>query len=156
MTERIESEAIAPVRRSVVVNRPADHAFRVFTEEIATWWPIKEHSIAGDRAEVAVLECRVNGRVYERNADGGEGEWGRVLEWEPPSRLALAWQPNPNRAAPTEVEVRFTPRDDGSTLVELEHRGWERPGAGDESVRTEYAAGWQGVLERFASVASAA
>ena len=31
---------IAPVRKSVVVDAPVEHAFRVFTERIGEWWPV--------------------------------------------------------------------------------------------------------------------
>ena len=85
-------------------------------------------------------------------SDGAEGNWGTVLVWEPPSRVVLAWKPNTTPDPPTEVEVRFTPQGDG-TLVELEHRGWERLGVAAERARAGYGQGWVGVLALFASAA---
>ena len=115
------------VRRSVRVARPQEDAFRVFTEEIAAWWPLDTHSIGKDGrpAETAVLEGREGGRFYERTGSGTE-LWGTVLVWEPPSRVVISWELVPGRP-PTEVEVRFSAEGEG-TRVELEHRGFERLG----------------------------
>ena len=49
----------------------------------------------------------------------------------------------------TEVEVRFRARG-GATVVELEHRGWERLGERAEEARASYSTGWVGVLDRYA------
>ncbi len=55
----------------------------------------------------------MNGRWYERGEDGSECEWGRVLAWNPPDGLTLAWQLNAafkfDPALVTEVEVKFVP-----------------------------------------------
>ena len=85
-------------------------------------------------------EPGVGGRLYEVTA-AGEQDWGRVLEWEPPSRFLLAWQIRP--ASGTEVEVRFLPEAPG-TRVELEHRGFD---AGES--RENYDRGWDVVLAPF-------
>ena len=69
----------------------------------------------------------VGGKVLEHLSNGQVLPWAEVLVWEPPTLFVLAWKPNSNANPPTEVEVRFTPQADG-TLVELEHRGWERLG----------------------------
>ena len=71
-----------------------------------------------------IFEEQVGGRIYERHADGGEGEWGRVLAWEPPARFVMSWYPGNDDSKATELEVRFTAEGDG-TRVDLEHRGWE-------------------------------
>lgn len=160
----METNEIEPVRRSVTVGASVDRAFEVFTNGLGTWWPLEHHSVsvgggeddaAAAPPQTAVLEPRVGGRVFERLADGTEHDWGRVLVWEPPTRLVLAWQPNRDPQAPTEVEVRFIAEADGGTRVELEHRGWERLGADAERARESYAGGWPGVLERFAAAADA-
>src|SRR5215216_711074 len=90
------------------------------------------------------LEAGVGGRLYERWHDGHEADWARVLAWEPPARLLLSWQPNPDRPAPTEVEVRFVPLEPDHTRVELEHRGWERLGDQGPESRAGYERGWPG------------
>ena len=96
-----------------------------------------------------VLEGRLGGRLYERWHDGGEADWGRVVTWEPPQRLVLSWQPNPERPAATEVEVRFVAVEPDHTRVELEHRGWERLGARAAERRERNERGWAGLLPHF-------
>src|SRR5205823_2342002 len=86
---------VEPVRRSVVVNRPVEDAFRVFTEEIGKWWALDVHSLSlgrtGAPAETAYMEGRVGGRLYERMSDGAEADWGRLHVWDPPHRVAFEW-----------------------------------------------------------------
>lgn len=52
----------------------------------------------------------------------------------------------------TEVEVLFTASDTG-TVVELEHRGWERLESDVVERYRGYAAGWTGALQRFRAAA---
>ena len=98
------------------------------------------------------------GRWFERDADGNECNWGFVTEFEPPSRLLLAWHlgpewgydPDPEKA--TEVEITFTAVVDG-TLVELEHRGFEKHGETGAKMRDAVSApgGWTDLLQLFAN-----
>jgi len=144
-----------PVQVAIEVRRGIEEAFRVFTDEIAAWWPVAGHSVEPDQVEAVVLEGRLGGRLYERWHDGGEADWGRVVTWEPPRRLVLSWQPNPERPAATEVEVRFVAVEPDHTRVELEHRGWERLGDLGPEARASYDGGWPGVLDSYAGTAMA-
>ena len=38
-----EAQQIGPVRKSVRVRSSPEHAFRVFTHEMDSWWPINYH-----------------------------------------------------------------------------------------------------------------
>jgi uncharacterized protein YndB with AHSA1/START domain len=139
---------IAPVTKSIVVKRSPEEAFRVYTEGIATWWPLETHSPSG-KSETLVIEPREGGRLYERTTDGEELDWGEVLAWDPPRRLVHSW--HLGRSVATEVELRFTPQGDG-TLVELVHSGWERHGDYAAELRAQYDSGWDLVFgERYAS-----
>ena len=105
------------IKKSIHVKRPVETAFRVFTEEIGKWWPLKEgYSFGGDRADQIFLEGRTGGRFFERFTDGEEYVVGVVTTYSPPSRIVFEWK-QPDWDAPTEVEVRFTPEGAG-TLVE--------------------------------------
>jgi uncharacterized protein YndB with AHSA1/START domain len=137
------------VRKSVTVPLPVEEAFDLFTERIGSWWTMRTHSLGGEQAQTAVLEGKVDGRLYERQADGTEADWGRVIVFEPPHRLVLAW----DLKAGTEVEVRFT-RDAESTRVDLEHRGWERLGEEADQWFRSYEAGWPTVLNGYVEAAS--
>jgi uncharacterized protein YndB with AHSA1/START domain len=131
------------VRKSLRVDCSVEHAFRTFTEGAATWWPFATHSIHGGDVEAVVWEGQ-GGRVYERAASR-EGDWGRLLVWEPPHRLVMTWHPGRGPDEATELEVRFSPDGDG-TLVELEHRGWESRTA---EARASYDVGWDDVLGHY-------
>jgi uncharacterized protein YndB with AHSA1/START domain len=152
---------IEPVRRDVTVAAGLEETFRLFTEDMAAWWPLETHSMAADREDgtsVAqlVFEPRLGGRLYEIADDGTEGTWGRVLVWEPPHRLVLAWKPNLRDEPETEVEVTFAAVDAG-TRVALEHRGWDLLGERADEAATGYRVGWAFILgERFAEIVGVA
>lgn len=151
--------APAPVRKSVRVGTRPAQAFEVFTAAMGRWW-LPSHSINSSPLKDVVIERRVGGRWYERGEDGSECNWGRVLVWEPPTRLVLAWQLDGrwrfNADLVTEVEVRFIADGERATRVELEHRNIERFGDQAEAVRKalDSPEGWQGLLARFASAAA--
>ena len=144
MTETI---ATAPITKSAHVRCAVDHALRVFTAEIGTWWPTETHARAPGAVREVVWEEREGGEVYEIEHGGARARWATVLTWEPPHRLVIAWQVNPDRLG-TEIEVRFTPEGVG-TRVELEHRLWERLGDAAVELRAGYDTGWDAVFGRF-------
>jgi uncharacterized protein YndB with AHSA1/START domain len=104
-----------------------------------------------------VVEGRAGGSLYTEQEDGTSCPWGSVLAWEPPHRFVFAWQVRPDwkfepeLAKSSEVEVRFTPADDGTTLVELEHRGFERHGGNFAGMREQVNSlgGWGTMLEMY-------
>jgi uncharacterized protein YndB with AHSA1/START domain len=142
------------VRKTVTEAASLERAFEVFTEKIATWWPLDTYSIGQGRTEDVVVESREGGRVYEVIAGGEEAYWATVTAWEPPRRLALSWKVNPKAAGPTEIEVRFTPEGDG-TRVDLEHRGFERLGEDAREGSKSYDEGWNLVLGCYGKAADA-
>jgi uncharacterized protein YndB with AHSA1/START domain len=151
MTAEAET-VVAPIVRSVLVACSQEHAFRVFTEDIGSWWPLDQYSIGDDKAETVTIEPRVGGRILETIRDADPALWGTLLAWEPFDRLVIEWRVNPENP-PTEVEVRFTP-EDGATRVELEHRCWERFGERAAEAREGYQAGWQELLALYAEKAA--
>jgi uncharacterized protein YndB with AHSA1/START domain len=149
---------IAPVRKSLVVNATQARAFAVFTAGMARWWPAT-HTIMKVPPKDHIVEPRVGGRWYQIGEDGSECDNGRVLAWEPPQRVLLAWQINADwQYDPdllTEVEVNFIAEGANRTRVELEHRHLERMGAKAETARAAVDApgGWGALLESFKRVA---
>jgi len=152
------SVADASVKKSITVKATVEHAFAVFTDGYDTWWP-RTHHIGKSPMTRAIIEGRAGGRCYSEQADGSECDWGRVLVWEPPHRLVLAWQIThewgyePDLARSSEVDVWFTAQPDGLTRVDLEHRHFERHGAGGAAIRTAVDSpnGWGGILQLFAA-----
>ncbi len=149
------------VRKSVRVQLPVERAFALFVEQMETWWP-PEHQIGDTPFEVLVVEPRVGGRWYERDRDGRECSWGNVVAWDPPRKVTLSWHLgpdwkfNPDPAAASDVEIRFTPDGPGATVVELEHTRLERHGAGFEQMRAmlDSPRAWGYTLGEFARVAN--
>ena len=137
---------MAPVLRSVTVAVPIERAFDTFTRRIGDWWPLRTYGIFGDEAAGVAFD---GARLVERSKSGEESIWAEVLAWEPPTRIAFTWHPGYAEDDPvTEVEVRFREQD-GCTIVELEHTGWERLGERAEETRANYADGWEDVLGQF-------
>ena len=149
------TKAAQPVKRSVVVQASSKDAFAAFTSRMGNWWN-PAFSINRTRSPIkdVIVEPHVGGRWYERGEDGSECQWGKVLAWDPPRRILLAWQITSEwqfgAEFLTEVEVRFTPEGTG-TLVELEPRMLERYGDAQADIRGKFEspAGWGGLLDRF-------
>ena len=148
------SQRIAPaaIRKTLTVKAPIDRAFAVFAARMGEWWH-KEHSIAqGTTQADVVIEPRAGGRWYEKGADGSEHPWGRVIAYEPPRRLVLAWQLTREFVFDpdfeTIVEVRFEEQD-GGTLVQFEHRDLERMGAGAAEALEGMDGGWAMLLDLY-------
>ena len=139
---------IEPIRLNFEVDCPVDHAFDVWTARIAQWWP-KDHTVSAQEDLTVVLERRSGGRIFERLKTGLEHDWGEVTIWEPPTRLGYTWHLNRDRGDATEVEVRFVANGQAATRVEIEHRGWERLGAGGEQWRDRNHGGWATLLPHY-------
>ena len=149
------------IRHEVVVEAPIERAFSVFTDGFGSFKP-PEHNILGVELAETVFEPRVGGDVFDRGIDGSTCRWARVLVYEPPHRVVISWDINPQWQIETdlektsEVEVRFTSETAERTRVELEHRELDRHGDGWESVRegVDSEGGWPTYLRRFADVAA--
>lgn len=150
----LAQQRIAPaaIRKTLEIAAPIDRTFAVFTSRMGDWWH-KEHSIAkGTTQADVVIEPREGGRWYEKGADGSEHPWGRVLLWDPPRRVTLAWQLtrefNYDPDFETTVDVRFEEAGSGTT-VHFEHRDLER--MGPEAVQTleSMDGGWGMLLDLF-------
>jgi uncharacterized protein YndB with AHSA1/START domain len=137
---------LEPLRRTAVVRRKPEEAFDIFTARIATWWPYTQYSIHQEETVSCAIEPRVGGQVYETSKSGERGIWGTVLAWDPPRRFVMTWHPGHEADTAQEVEVRFVAVPEG-TRVELEHRGWEKLGAGAEEARSNYNGGWAHVFD---------
>jgi uncharacterized protein YndB with AHSA1/START domain len=149
---------VEPVTKTIHVQATPARAFEVFTAGMSRWW-MPSHSISPTKTPIAevVIEPRVGGRWYERGIDGSECDWGRVLLWEPATRLVLAWQIDArwhfDSTLVTEVEIRFAAQASGVTEVQLEHRQLDRFGDAAAAVRSALASpgGWSRLLECYAT-----
>ena len=139
---------IEAVRKVVIVDCTVEEAFRVFTADARSWWPVATHSIHGEEVRQIVVEGHEGGEVYEVAASGAPAHWATVISWEPPNRVVLSWNVLQRDAVGTEVEITFAP-EGNRTRVDLEHRGWETIGEDAEVRRANYDTGWDNVLGRY-------
>lgn len=139
---------IEPLRLSVDLDCPAEHAFDVYTRRLSVWWP-KGHSTSGNPDTCVELEPREGGRIFERTPDGTEYDWGRIVQWEPPSRLVYDWHIGRNADGATQVELTFVDLGDDQSRLDIVHRGWERLGTEGESWRNANSAGWASLIAAY-------
>jgi DNA-binding transcriptional ArsR family regulator len=142
---------VAPVKKTLRVNAPQTRAFEVFTARFESWWP-KGHHIGKAEMKHVFIEPMAGGRWYEEGVDGSECDWGKVLAWDPPSRLVLSWHLNGqfqyDETVNSEIEVHFIAEGAGVTRVELEHR---ITAADAELIRAgvDSPNGWTGLLASY-------
>jgi uncharacterized protein YndB with AHSA1/START domain len=136
-----------PLKMTFEVDRAVEHVFEIWTERFARWWP-GDHTASGEAEARVVFEAKLGGRIFEETTAGVTYDWGEITLWEPPHRLGYLWYLRRDRADATDVEITFVDCD-GTTRIEIEHRGWERLGAQGPDFRTANRAGWSGVLPHF-------
>jgi uncharacterized protein YndB with AHSA1/START domain len=136
-----------PLIVEFAVEVPPAHAFTAWTRGCAAWWPTT-HTISGDPAAIT-FEPRPGGRIFERGPDGEEHDWGTVLEWQPPDRLRYSWHLFFDASEATEIELTFSPAEQG-TAIRLAQSGWERVGAAGPPRRTKTDAMWGRLTAAFA------
>lgn len=136
------------VTKTIVVGCGVNVAFRVWTEQINTWWP-RGHSRSGDPGTSVFIESHVGGRIYERTPEGIEHDWGKVTAWDPPRYFAYHWYLGSSAEQPTQVEVHFVPEAQGGTRVDVSHRGPELIGELWTRNSARYDASWENVLPAY-------
>lgn len=70
---------IEAVRKAITVDCAVEEAFRIFTTEAISWWPLASHSINEETVQEIVFEEREGGDVYELTVDGERGHWATVV-----------------------------------------------------------------------------
>ena len=136
-----------PIVKTVTVRLDPDRAFRLFTEDIAEWWPLDTHSLSaqdGHSARSVDVPDTVGEQVIETRSDGRTEPWGRVTDYRPGRAFGMTWHVGRPEEEATHVQVSFDAVADG-TRVRLIHDGWDKATARRDS----YATGWTSVLARF-------
>ncbi len=139
------------------VKAPPERAFSAFVGEIGAWWRPNGLFQTTPRAPgVLAFEAEEGGRLTETLESGKVFEIGRILVWEPPTRLVFSWrQANFPPDLHTQVEVRFEAVGE-ETRVSVEHRGFDqvpegaaRHGFPDEVLLMRLAEWWRGLLTSY-------
>lgn len=141
---------IEPIVKTLTVGADATEAFRFFTGQIGSWWPLRDAKYSGEGATDVTMEDRVGGRLYATFDSGEERTWGIVKEFEPGTRVTIAW--GAPISAPgakdnvTEVRVEFADHGDGTCTVTLTHSDWDNLAKDAQETRDDYNEGWDHVL----------
>jgi uncharacterized protein YndB with AHSA1/START domain len=143
-----------PIELDFTLDCSPRHAFDVWTNRTAMWWP-SAHTMSRDPNVAVTFEPRAGGRIFERTPDGAEHDWGTVLAWEPPALLRYTWHIATEPANATEVEIAFA-ADGDRTKVHIVHRGFDRLGEFGEEWRRTNRLGWAGVLPDYRRACAAA
>ena len=133
------------IHKTITVGRPADVAFKLFADQIGSWWPSHTHSFIEGGNATCALEPKVGGRLYETNPEGKEYTIGEVTAYEPGKLVAFSWNHGEGKGV-TQVEVRFTAEGD-HTRIDLKHSGWESLSEPKEAAG--YDSGWDTVLAYY-------
>ena len=131
-----------PLELAFTVACPPEHAFSVWVERTSLWWP-KSHSVSADPGLTVTFEPRAGGRIFERTPAGEEHDWGEVLEWDPPRRLAYRWHLRQDREDATRVEISFAPAAEGTRRLYRLHD------EGVDAVRAYLEGVWGDAAARF-------
>lgn len=143
--------SLPPLRRQVLVSCDQPTAYRLFTDEIGLWWPLESHGCFGPGGSLALVDQQ----IVESGPSGETAIWGTITANDPPSTISFTWHPGRPAAEATRVTVTFASAGDpNTTLVTLEHSGWEAYGD-PEAARDNYAGGWVTVLARYAAAPEA-
>lgn len=144
-----DAPQVEPVRKKLVVPASPEVAFRRFTSEIGTWWPVARMSVQREAVESVEFGEEEGGRIVERAAGGAEAVWGTVTAWDPPRRVAFTWHPGRAASSAQEVDVKLIATGEGGTEVTLVHGGWESLGERAAGEREKYDGGWDYVLGEY-------
>ncbi|KAI9436386.1 hypothetical protein F5148DRAFT_1294622 [Russula earlei] len=154
----MEAINLTTIRKDVVVQASQEIAFTIFTQQMDLWWP-KSHHIGKCPMVESVLEQKQGGRWFSRHEDGSEADVGKVLTWNPYSKVILAWQINGDfQYVPelvTEVEVNFIIEGPTTTRVQLEHRDLQKLMGGSKVIES-MDEGWGMILNLYKEVADEA
>lgn len=136
---------IEPIVRTIEVPCDKEKAFRVFVEEMGSWWPLDKRAMSlkdGKSVKTLNVEPRLGGRIVEISEDDEEHHWGTFTSFEPHDAVDMDFHMGMPPDSASLVEVRFTALDDGRTQVQLTQSNWEAFGDMAEMLRGGYDSGW--------------
>ncbi|MBT3989307.1 MAG: hypothetical protein HON14_18865 [Rhodospirillaceae bacterium] len=141
-------QRVAPIEKKVRVKSTSEAAFKAFTEEIASWWPLDRHSLDSENVDSLVFEAELGGAIYQTMKDGTTIPWAKVQKFTPPDGFVLDWHIGVEPENASRVEVTFSDAGDGMTEVTLLHSDFENSSPEDpEAYKGHYANGWVTVFE---------
>ena len=142
-----------PIIKTIEVPCSQEKAFRVFVDEMGSWWPLDKRSMSlmqgdGKPAKSLRIEAKLGGQIVETGHDDTEYLWGTIRSYDPHDSLSLDFHMGLPPENASLVEVRFTALENGRTRVVLSHSNWEAFGDMAEMMRGGYGSGWVIIFEQ--------
>lgn len=140
-----------PIISTIDVPCSQEKAFRVFAEDMASWWPLDKRSMSlmktGKPAKTVRVDAKPGGQIVEIWHDDTELLWGTIKEYDPHSWITMDFHMGLPPETSSLVEVKFTALGNELTRVELTHSKWEGFGDMAEMMRDGYSSGWVLIFE---------
>lgn len=140
-----------PVIKTIDVPCNQEMAFKVFLDDLASWWPMDKNSVSAMQGEVAKtvsVEAMSGGKIIETAHDGVKHHWATIANYDPFKEFSMDWHIGITSDNATLVTVKFNPLADNLTQVVLTHSNWEAFGEKAIDMRNGYDHGWVGVFEQ--------
>ena len=137
------------LQKRIVLDCAPVVAFKVFTYDMAKWWPMDAHSISAGNGKLPanlIVERKEDGRILEIDNTGKAHLWGHFQIYQAPFRVLIAWHVNELPSKSTYIDVVFGMETNGKTVTALTHSGWDIFGDQEEQKRSDYDSGWDYVL----------
>lgn len=145
---------LEPISTTIEVPCGQEKAFRVFVDDMPSWWPLDKRSMSmhsGNPAKSLRVEARQGGQIVETGHDDTEHLWGTIRSYDPHEYVSMDFHMGMPPETASLVEVTFTVIDDERTRVELKQSNWEAFGDMAEMMRGGYGSSWGIILEPYAS-----
>ncbi len=127
-----------PIVKTIEVPCGQEKAFRVFVNEMGSWWPLHKRSvsmISGKPAKSLCIEPKQGGKIVE-------------IGYDPNDSISMDFHIGMPAESASLVEVRFTALGRERTRVELTQSNWEAFGELAEMMRGGYGSGWVIIFEQ--------
>ena len=134
-----------PIVKTVTVPLDLDRSFRLFTEEMADWWP---HDTGTDSPNINIPDTPGE-KVTETRPDGTTETWGTVTEHEPGQAFGMTWHPGRPEAEASHLRVTFDVVANGTRVTVL-HDTWPTLDAITTLQACAATPAWTNLLTRFA------
>lgn len=145
---------LEPIVKTIEVPCNQETAFKVFINEMGSWWPFERFSqsvMRGQTVSSLRVDARQGGRIVEVSSDDTEVLWGTILTFDPNDFLGMDFHiphPSEETRSDSRVDVRFTVLADDRTQVELTQSNWENFGDMAEMVYSGYGTAWGVIFEQ--------
>lgn len=142
---------LEPIVKTIEVPCGQEKAFKVFVNDMGSWWPLDERSMSkkdGQSAKSLNVEAKLGGKIVEISDDDTEHFWGTFKTFNPHDSVSMNFHMGMPPENASLVEVEFTALGAEQTRVQLTQSNWEAFGDFAEMVYKGYVSGWIIIFEK--------